>query len=156
MPLEHKPLPFPSDALEPHIDKQTMEIHHGRHYKAYVDNYNKAVSEKQPDLDGKPLHEVLAGNLAMVKDGMTRVLPMAEFNPGHRYADFKPGSDKLAAYGLAALVGGGIAAKAGLFAKLGVFLLAFKKIILVGVVALGALLKKIFGGKDKREDGTVS
>jgi superoxide dismutase, Fe-Mn family len=68
MPLEHKPLPYPSDALEPHIDKQTMEIHHGKHYKAYVDNYNKAVSEKQPELDGKPLHEVLANNLAMVKD----------------------------------------------------------------------------------------
>jgi Fe-Mn family superoxide dismutase len=45
-----------------------MEIHHGRHYKAYVDNYNKAISEKQPDLDGKPLHEVLANNCAMVKD----------------------------------------------------------------------------------------
>jgi Fe-Mn family superoxide dismutase len=67
MPLEHKPLPFPSDALEPNIDKQTMEIHHGKHYKAYVDNYNKAV-EKQPELDGKPLHEVLAGNCAIVKD----------------------------------------------------------------------------------------
>jgi Fe-Mn family superoxide dismutase len=67
MPLEHKPLPFPSDALEPNIDKQTMEIHHGRHYKAYVDNYNKAI-EKQPDLDGKPLHEVLANNCAMAKD----------------------------------------------------------------------------------------
>ena len=44
MPIPHKPLPYPSDALEPHIDKQTMEIHHGRHYKAYVDNYNKAVA----------------------------------------------------------------------------------------------------------------
>jgi Fe-Mn family superoxide dismutase len=68
MPLEHKPLPYPPDALEPHIDRQTMEIHHGKHYKAYVDNYNKAISEKQPELDGKPLHEVLANNCAIVKD----------------------------------------------------------------------------------------
>ena len=67
MPLEHKPLPFPSDALEPYIDKQTMEIHHGKHYAAYVTNYNKAV-EKPPELDGKPLHEVLANNCAMVKE----------------------------------------------------------------------------------------
>ena len=67
MPIPHKPLPYPANALEPHIDAQTMEIHHGRHYKAYVDNYNAAV-QKQPDLDGKPLHEVLANNLAMVKD----------------------------------------------------------------------------------------
>ena len=68
MPQTLKPLPYPSDALEPNIDKQTMEIHHGRHYKAYVDNYNKAVAEKQPDLEGKPLHEVLANNCATVKD----------------------------------------------------------------------------------------
>ena len=67
MPLELKPLGFPSDALEPHIDKQTMEIHHGKHYATYVNNYNDAV-KKQPELEGKPLHEVLANNLAMVKD----------------------------------------------------------------------------------------
>jgi Fe-Mn family superoxide dismutase len=68
MPIPHKPLPYPSDALEPHIDKTTMEIHHGRHYKAYVDNYNKAVAEKAPQLEGKPLHEVLANNLAIVPE----------------------------------------------------------------------------------------
>jgi Fe-Mn family superoxide dismutase len=67
MPLELKPLGFDSAALEPHIDKQTMEIHHGKHYATYVNNYNDAV-KKQPELDGKPLHDVLANNLAMVKD----------------------------------------------------------------------------------------
>jgi uncharacterized membrane-anchored protein len=95
--------------------------------------------------------------LARVQAGMQRVLPMAQFDAGHAYADYKPGSDKLAAYGLAALVGGGIAAKAGLFAKLGVFLLAAKKFIVVGLVAIGAAVKKLFGGgKDKREGGTVA
>src|SRR5687768_4967984 len=69
MPLEYKPLPYPSDALEPHIDKQTMEIHHGKHYKAYVDNYNKAL-EQAPQLQGKPLHEVLASNLAIVPEAI--------------------------------------------------------------------------------------
>jgi superoxide dismutase, Fe-Mn family len=38
-------LPYPFDALEPHIDARTMEIHHGRHHKAYVDNLNKAISD---------------------------------------------------------------------------------------------------------------
>jgi uncharacterized membrane-anchored protein len=95
-------------------------------------------------------------DLAMVQDGMQRVLPMAQFNPGHAYADYKPGTDKLAGYGLAALVGGGIAAKAGLFAKLGVFLVAFKKFIILGVVAIGAALKKLFGGKKDRDGGTVA
>src|SRR4029077_10606268 len=37
------PLPYPTNALEPHIDAQTMEIHHGKHHKAYVDNLNKAL-----------------------------------------------------------------------------------------------------------------
>ena len=67
MPFTLPPLPFPSDALEPHIDRQTMEIHHGKHHNAYVTNLNAAV-QKQPELDGKPLHEILAGNLAIVKD----------------------------------------------------------------------------------------
>lgn len=67
MPAQLPPLPFAPDALEPHIDKQTMEIHHGKHHNAYVTNYNNAI-QKQPELDGKPLHDVLANNLAMVKD----------------------------------------------------------------------------------------
>ena len=67
MPAQLPPLPFAPDALEPHIDRQTMEIHHGKHHQAYVNNYNAAIA-KQPELDGKPLHEVLANNLAIVKD----------------------------------------------------------------------------------------
>jgi Fe-Mn family superoxide dismutase len=43
MPYTLPPLPYPADALEPHIDKMTMEIHHGKHHKAYVDNLNKAL-----------------------------------------------------------------------------------------------------------------
>ena len=46
------PLPYPSDALEPHIDKQTMEIHHGKHHNAYVTNLNAAI-EKHPELASK-------------------------------------------------------------------------------------------------------
>ncbi len=67
MPYQAPPLPFPSDALEPHIDKQTMEIHHDKHHVAYVTNLNAAVA-KHPELDGKPVHELLQHNLKIVPD----------------------------------------------------------------------------------------
>src|SRR5882724_11463773 len=51
-------LPYATDALEPHIDKATMEIHHGRHHKAYVDNLNKAL-EAHADLQAKSIEELL-------------------------------------------------------------------------------------------------
>jgi Fe-Mn family superoxide dismutase len=53
------PLPYPFDALEPYIDKMTMEIHHGKHHNAYVTNLNKAL-EGQADLAGLPIEQLLA------------------------------------------------------------------------------------------------
>src|SRR5580765_2451544 len=52
------PLPYATNALEPTIDTMTMEIHHGRHHKAYVDNLNKAL-ESQPALASKPIDQLL-------------------------------------------------------------------------------------------------
>ena len=54
------PLPYPSDALEPHIDRQTMEIHHGKHHAAYVNNLNAAL-EKHPDLQSKSVDDLIRG-----------------------------------------------------------------------------------------------
>ena len=69
MPFTLPPLPYPSDALEPAIDKQTMEIHHGKHHQAYITNLNKAL-ESAPELADKPLHELLANNLAIVPEAI--------------------------------------------------------------------------------------
>ncbi len=57
--FELPPLPYAFDALEPHIDKLTMEIHHDRHHKAYVDNLNKAVKESKTS--SASLEELMAG-----------------------------------------------------------------------------------------------
>ena len=54
------PLPYAVDALEPTIDKATMEIHHGRHHKTYIDNLNKAL-ESHPDLQAKSVEDLLRG-----------------------------------------------------------------------------------------------
>jgi Fe-Mn family superoxide dismutase len=58
-PISLPPLPYPAAALEPHIDTQTMEIHHGRHHQAYVDDLNAALA-KAPDLAQKPLEQLVA------------------------------------------------------------------------------------------------
>jgi Fe-Mn family superoxide dismutase len=59
-------LSYPFDALEPHIDAQTMEIHHDRHHAAYVGNLNTAL-EKHPDLQSKSIEELIA-DLSAVPD----------------------------------------------------------------------------------------
>jgi Fe-Mn family superoxide dismutase len=63
------PLPYAPDALEPHIDKLTMEIHHGKHHNAYVTNLNKAL-ESAPALSHKTLEELLANNCAIVPENI--------------------------------------------------------------------------------------
>ncbi len=59
------PLPYPYDALEPYIDTKTMEIHHDKHHKAYVDNLNKAI--EGTDLGNQPVESLIA-NLASVPE----------------------------------------------------------------------------------------
>src|SRR5271166_5735051 len=69
MPFTLPALPYPSDALEPHIDKMTMEIHHGKHHNAYDTNLNKAL-ESAPDLADNTVEELLANNCAIVPDNI--------------------------------------------------------------------------------------
>ncbi len=62
------PLPYAFDALEPSIDAQTMQIHHGKHHQAYVNNLNAAL-EKAPEVQDKPLEELLT-NLDAVPEAV--------------------------------------------------------------------------------------
>ncbi len=78
-----------------------------------------------------------------------QILSMVDFKEGSRYADFDPKVDKVAAYGIAALVAGGIAAKLGFFKLLIPALLAAKKFIVIGVIALVTFVKKIFRRNDR-------
>lgn len=77
------------------------------------------------------------------------ILAAVDFNPGNRYADFNAAAgDKIATYGIAALIAGGIAAKVGLFKGLWIGILGAKKFIIIAVVvAIAAWLGKLFGKK---------
>jgi Fe-Mn family superoxide dismutase len=66
MSYEVPPLPYDYAALEPHIDEETMRLHHDKHHQAYVDNGNKALAGT--DLDGKPAEEVLANLSSLPAD----------------------------------------------------------------------------------------
>jgi len=59
MPFEVPPLPYDYDALEPHIDEQTMRLHHDKHHQAYVDNANKAL--EGTEWADRPVESVLSG-----------------------------------------------------------------------------------------------
>ena len=65
-------LPYPTDALEPHIDKMTMEIHHGKHHQAYVTNLNAAL-DKHPELHSKSIEDLLKGINTVPEDIRTAV-----------------------------------------------------------------------------------
>jgi uncharacterized membrane-anchored protein len=82
--------------------------------------------------------------LEPIEADMRNVLDLVEFNPGHRYADFVPGTDKVAAYGIGALIAGKVAAKAGLFKVILAGLLAMKKFVIVAVLGIGAVIKGFF------------
>jgi uncharacterized membrane-anchored protein len=82
--------------------------------------------------------------LPLIRSETRDVLAAVEFNEGHRYTDYLPGKDKAAAYGLTGLILGATAAKAGFFKLLLAGILAFKKVIVVGFVALLAAIKKVF------------
>ena len=72
MPFTLPPLPYAPDALEPHIDKMTMEIHHGKHHQAYVTNLNAAL-DKHPELQSKSIEDLLKGINSVPEDIRTAV-----------------------------------------------------------------------------------
>lgn len=89
--------------------------------------------------------------LELVKPSMQALLSKVEFSDGNTYFDFDPDVDEVAAYGIGALVAGKLAAKVGLIKVIGLFFAKFWKFILIGFAAVGAFVKKLWTGKEKRE-----
>lgn len=136
-------------AATPHYDKAVHKLYWAKQLKFGGENedtlnYNIRILGRRGVL---VLNAVSAmAQLPEIEKNAPKILAAIDFNPGHRYADFSEAAgDKVASYGIAALVAGGVAAKLGLFKGLWVLLLGAKKFVIIGVVALGALLRKLFG-----------
>jgi uncharacterized membrane-anchored protein len=82
--------------------------------------------------------------LPEVRKHSTTLLGNVEFTPGNRYADFNGTTDKVASYGIATLVAGGIAGKMGLFKTVIAALVAGKKFVIVGLIAIASAVSKLF------------
>lgn len=85
--------------------------------------------------------------VAAVQASMKDVLALVEFSPGHRYEEFDSSVDRVAAYGIGGLVAGGLLAKAGFFKLLLVGLLAAKKFVVIGVLAVAGAVSRFWRGR---------
>lgn len=93
--------------------------------------------------------------LAEISKHVPEILAMVDFNEGNRYADFDPKVDKLAVYGIGALIAGKVALKVGFLKMIIGALIAMKKLLIIAVVAVGGLLKKVVGGGRAAPVGSV-
>jgi uncharacterized membrane-anchored protein len=150
----YEPVHLVGWAKSPHYDSQTHKLYWAKELKFGSQpentlNYNIRMLGR----GGVLVLNAVAGmsQLPEIEQATPKILTAIDFNPGHRYADFNPKSDKIAEYGLAALVAGtatAAAVKLGLFKGLWVAILAAKKFIIIGVVAVVALVGKLFKRKE--------
>ena len=134
-------------AAPPHYDSSTHKLYWAKELSfagqdEHTLNYNIRILGRK----GVLVVNAVAGisKLAEVEKSTPQILSMINFNEGHRYTDFDASTDKVATYGIAALVAGGVAAKLGFFKFLWVLLLGAKKFVIVAIAAIGAWLRRLF------------
>lgn len=134
-------------AAPPHYDAATHKLYWAKDLKfdgesADTLNYNIRVLGRR----GVLVLNVIGSmdQLDQIQRETPEILSMVNFDQGNRYADFDPKIDKVATYGIAALVAGGVAAKLGFFKLLWVFILGAKKFIIIAFAAIAAWLRKVF------------
>ncbi len=152
----YQPMTLVGWAEAPHYDKASHKLYWAKELHGEGDtqnglNYGVRVLGRE----GVLVLNAVAGmdQIAQVRGEMKNVTAFSDFTPGNRYADFDEKTDKVAEYGIAALIAGGAAAKLGLFGKLFALVLAFKKFLLVGLLAAGGWLFKLLGRKSKVDLG---
>lgn len=149
--LGYEPVELVGWATKPHYDSASKKIYWAKDLK-FGDaeentlNYNIRVLGRRGVLNLNAIASI--HQLAEIEKLTPTILASVDFTDGHRYADFKPGSDKVATYGLAGLIAGGVLLKSGAAKGILAVLLASKKLIIIGVVAIGAFIKKLFGRQE--------
>lgn len=146
-------------AEAPHYDKATHKLFWAKEFQ--VANYSENTLNYDIRVLGRKGYLVLNAVSSMkqlpeIRESMQEVLGFVEFNPGNRYTDFNSGTDKIAAYGIGGLIAGKVLAKVGFFKLILGFLVASKKFLIVIIIALGAMLKKLYnkitGNKEETPD----
>lgn len=151
----YEPIAIVGWASAPHYDAQGKKLHWAKEVKfgdsdEHVLNYNIRVLGRK----GVLVLNFIAGmhQLPQIEENLPAVLAMTDFNDGNRYADFNPDLDKVAAYGLGALIAGKAAAKVGLFAAA---LVLLKKLWILPVLLIGWLWRRITGKKQEPQPAPV-
>ncbi|HOY97219.1 MAG TPA: DUF2167 domain-containing protein [Catalimonadaceae bacterium] len=139
-------------ASTPFYDAKNKKLHWAKRLRFGTDstetlNYNIRVLGKAGVLVVNAIGS--PEDLPEIKQELDGILTAVDFTEGNAYADYKEGVDKKASYGIAGLIAGGILMKTGLLAKIGIFLLKFSKLIIVGLVAGASALWKWITGKKK-------
>lgn len=144
----YEPIELVGWAARPYYDPSSHKLHWAKELRFGEQeentlNYNIRVLGRRGYLE---LNFIAAmSQLAEIEANRESVLGLANFEQGHRYQDFDPSSDHVAAYGIGALVAGGILAKSGALAK---FLLVFKKLWILLALGVGSLVKRLTGRRD--------
>ena len=149
----YAPLHLLGWAQPPRYDREAKKLYWAKelssdNHPRHTLNYDIRVLGRRGVLE----LSVIAGmdQLAQINNVVPSLLSTVEFNQGHRYVDFNPKTDKVATYGLAGLIGGGLLlAKVGGLKWLVGILLAAKKFLVIGVVAVIGFFKRVFGGGTK-------
>lgn len=138
-------------AEPPHYDEDTHRLYWAKEL-AFEGSPERSLNYAIRVLGRRGVLELNAvasmGQLAQVEPEMEKVLSRVEFSAGHRYEDFDPDLDKVAAYGIGGLIAGKVLAKAGILAGLLKLLLAAKKLLIVGAIAAAVVIKRLLGRKD--------
>ncbi len=137
-------------ASPPYYDEKEKKLHWAKRIlfegdSAETLNYNIRVLGRKGVMVLNAIGSM--DQLAEIKSHINPVLTSINFTKGNQYADFDESIDKTAAYGIGGLIAGGVLLKTGLLAKIGIVLLKFSKLIIIGAAAVGGAVWKFFSGR---------